>query len=104
MAGFDWLDMALVYLVLERKGVCQEVVSRIRRLYAESKTIVVVNNVLGQSFPNNRGSLRQGDVPSMYWFAAGIDPLLVYLDRKLAGIPISSLPVLGPTQEHSPSP
>ena len=104
MAGFDWLDMAWVYLVLSKKGVCQEVISRIKRLYSDSITVVVVNNVHGKPFPNNRASLRQGDVPSMYWFAAGIDPLLVYLERRLAGIPITSLPVLGPTSENSPSP
>ena len=39
----------------------------------------------------------------MYWFAAGIDPLLVYLDKKLTGIPIISLPVLGPTTESFPT-
>ena len=77
-----------------KKYVCAEVISRIQKLYAENTTVVVVNNVLGKAFPNNRGSLRQGDVPSMYWFSLGIDPLLVYLDRQLTGIPITSLPVL----------
>ena len=101
-AGFDWLVMAWVYLVLERKGLCQEVLTRIKRLYSDSITIVVVNNVPGRAFPNHRGSLRQGDVPSMYWFAVGIDPLLVYLEKKLSGIPITSLPVLGPAAQHSP--
>jgi hypothetical protein len=66
LAGFDWLDIAWMYPVLERKVVWQEVVSRSRRLYAESKTVEVVNNLLGQSFPNNRGSLIQGDVSIMY--------------------------------------
>ena len=37
----------------------------------------------------------------MFWFATAIDPLLVYLERKLTGIPIFSLPVLGPTSENS---
>jgi hypothetical protein len=50
------------------------------------------------------GSLRQGDVPSMFWFAAGIDPLLIYLERRLQGIPITSLPVLGPTNRDDPKP
>jgi hypothetical protein len=95
----DW-----VYLVLAKKGVCQEVVDRIKWLYSDSNTVVVVNNVLGSHIHNNRGSLRQGDVPSMFWFAAGIDPLLLYLDRRLTGIPISSLPVLGPTPDTSASP
>ena len=79
MAGFDWLDMSWVYLVLAKKGVRQEVIERLQHVYTVSNTVVVVNNVLGSSFPNIRGSLRQGDVPSMFWFAVGIDPLLVYL-------------------------
>ena len=103
MAGFDWLDMAWVYLVLARKGVSMTVIDRLKRLYTESTTVVVVNNVLGKAFPNNRGSLRQGDVPSMFWFAIGIDPLLVYLEKRLAGIPITNLPVLGPTLESAGS-
>ena len=96
MAGFDCLEMDLVYLVLAKKGVCQEVIKRIRRLYKESSTIVVENNILWQSFSNIRGFLRQGNLPSMYWFGVGIDPLLKYLERTLAGIPITSLPVAGP--------
>ena len=66
--------------------------------------MVVVNNLLGETFLNIRGSLRQGDVPSMFWFATGIDPLLVYLERRLKGIPITSLTVAGPTEEHAISP
>ena len=33
----------------------------------------------------------------MEWFSSGIDPLLRYLERRLQGILISSLPVLGPS-------
>ena len=32
-------------------------------------------------------------------FGIGIDPLLVYLERRLSGIPVTSLPVAGPTPE-----
>ena len=99
LAGFDWLVMEWVYLVMGKKGVCQVVIDRVRRIYADSTTTVVVNNILGKSFLNIRGSLRQGDVPSMYWFGIGIDPLLTYLDRRLSGIPITSLPVAGPMPE-----
>ena len=53
---------------------------------------------------NRRLSLRQGDVPSMFFFAYGIDPLINYLEKRLSGILISSLPVLGPVQEGSTSP
>ena len=85
-------------------GVSPQVIDRLKRLYTVSNTVVVVNNVMGNSFPNIRGSLRQGDVPSMFWFAVGIDPLLVYLEKRLTGIPITSLPVLGPNVEHAASP
>ena len=100
LAGFDWLNMGWVYLVLLKKGLKQEIVNRIMRLYQDSNSIVVVNNILGKSVPNNRGSLRQGDVPSMFWFGVGIDPLLVYLERRLQGIPIISLPQSGPSLEN----
>ena len=102
MAGFDWLDMAWVYLVLAKKGVAQEIINRVARLYSDSYTVVVVNNVLGKTISNTRGSLRQGDVPSMFWFSVGIDPLLIYLGKRLTGIPITSLPVSGPCLESAP--
>ena len=104
MAGFDWLDMSWVYLVLKKKGVCDQVINRLKWIYSNSTSVVVVNNILGKSFPNIRGSLRQGDVPSMFWFAVGIDPLLNYLDKRLLGIPITSLPVQGPIFETADRP
>ena len=101
MAGFDWLDMSWVYKVLLKKGVNEVVVKRISRLYDDSSTIVVVNKVRGLVLPNLRNSLRQGDVPSMFWFAIGIDPLLHFLHKRLSGIPIYSLPIHGPVEESS---
>ena len=92
--------MKWVYTVLSKKGVPSVVIERIARLYTENITVVVVNNVQGRAFPNLRGSLRQGDVSSMFWFSVGIDPLLLYLDRRLTGILLSSLPVSGPQEEH----
>ena len=56
MAGFDWLEMGWVDMVSDRKEVCQEVIDRIGRLYSDSTTTVVVNNILGESFLNIRGS------------------------------------------------
>ena len=103
LAGFDWLDMSWVYLVLEKKGVCKIVINRLQRIYSISNTIPVVNGVPGHPLPNIRGSLRQGDVPSMFWFSVGIDPLLVYLEKRLSGIPIASLPLEGPSPEGADS-
>ena len=102
LAGFDWLNMAWVYRVLKKKGVNPLVVDRLFRIYSDSTTTVVVNNVRGKTIDNRRGSLRQGDIPSMFWFSVGIDPLLVFLDRRLSGIPIYSLPLHGPEPEGAP--
>ena len=39
----------------------------------------------------------------MHFFSYGIDPLLTYLERRLKGILISSLPVFGPVlRDHPP--
>ena len=97
MAAFDYLVMHWVFMVLSRKGLCDKVITRLKNLYRDNITIVVVNNVLGKSFLNHRWSLRQGDVPSMHWFAYGIDPLLNYLEKRLKGILVHSLPVHGPS-------
>ena len=70
-----------------------------KSIYKDSITITVVNNQLGRVFQDRRGSLRQGGCASMEWFSFGIDPLLRYLDRRLQGILISSLPVLGPASK-----
>ena len=65
----------------------------------ENITITVVNSKLSRAFPDKRGSLRQGGCASMDWFSFGIDPLLRYLDKRLQGILISSLPVSGPSAQ-----
>ena len=52
---------------------------------------------------NTRLSLRQGDVPSMFFFAYGIDPLISYLEKRLTGILVCSLPVSGPVPESTRS-
>ena len=40
-------------------------------------------------------------VPSMFWLAVGIDPLIHYLEKRLRGIPITSLAVSGPALQHA---
>ena len=58
LAGFDWLVMEWVYLVMGKKGVCQVVIDRVRRIYADSTTTVVANNILGKSLPQHQGILE----------------------------------------------
>ena len=102
IAAFDWLCLDWTFKVLEKKGLDKQVISRLKNLYSSSVSIVVVNNVHGKSVNNIRGSLRQGDLPSMHLFSYGIDPLLIYLEKRLHGIVISSTPVQGPIPFLSP--
>ena len=93
--------MSWVFMVMLKKGVDKKVTSRLTNLYQDNHSIIVVNNVAGKTIRNSRLSLRQGDIPSMFFFAYGIDPLIMYLEKRLTGILITSLPQLGPVQEHS---
>ena len=96
IAAFDYTVLCWVIAVLQAKGVSEKVTSRITRLYSDSITIPVVNNVQGRPLKNIRGVLKQGCPASMGWFSVGIDPLLLYLERRLLGITICLLPSLGP--------
>ena len=96
IAAFDWMVMPWVQLVLAKKGLCEEAISRISNLYSDSVSLVVVNNMLGRTIGNVRLSIRQGDKASMEWFTYGIDPILTYLEKRLTGILIYSIPVQGP--------
>jgi hypothetical protein len=101
-AAFDFLCLSWVGLVMTKMGLAKEAVSRFFRLYRAGITIPVINNILGDQINNNRLSLRQGDRPSGIWFCFGIEPLLIYLERRLKGILIHSSPVLGPTLPDQP--
>ena len=95
-AAFDFLCLDWVKLVLKKKGLAEEALERFSNIYAEGITIPVINNIPGKPLQNIRLSLRQGDRPSGVWFCYGIDPLLSYLDKRLKGILVHSLPVQGP--------
>ena len=75
IAAFDWMVMNWVFMVLSKKGLSEQVIERLKNLYTENISIVVVNNILGQAIINHRLSVRQGDVQSMTWFGYVIDPL-----------------------------
>ena len=101
-AAFDFLVMTWVFDVMRAKGLHPKVIERLNNLYMDNITVVVVNNKMGRAFTNHRLSLRQGDLPSMFWFAYAIDPLLLYLEKRLTGLPIYRLPVSGPVMHREP--
>ena len=82
--------------MLKKKGVDEDIISSIRNMYGSRISVPVINNIAGKGIANIRGTLAQGCPNSMNWFSFGIDPLLIYLENRLEGIPIFSLPVLGP--------
>ena len=96
------MTLSWCFGVLEKKGACQEFISRLRNLYSNNLSVVVVNNVQGAAVENIRLTLRQGYVPNMELFCFGIDPLIHLLDRVLQGILIASVPVQGPQLRGQP--
>ena len=97
IAAFDFMCLDWVCMVLAKKGLDSRAISRLKNLYRNNVSVIVVNNIPGKSVKNIGLSLRQGDLPSMHLFSFGIDPILGYLEKRLKGILITSLPVLGPT-------
>ena len=84
-------------MVLRKKGLHTKIIDRLKRYYQNSITIPIINNIPGRKITNHRLTLRQGDCPSSAWFGFGVDPLLSFLEKRLQGIVIHSLPVLGPS-------
>jgi hypothetical protein len=104
VSAFCNMALSWTLRVLERKGLCSAACARLRNLYVNNYSIIVVNNVLGRCIENVRLTIRQGDKPSMEIFTFGIDPLLHYLERRLRGITVHSLPVHGPVLAPGPAP
>ena len=91
MAAFDYMVLTWVFQVLLAKGLDKQVVNRLYNLYSNHLTVVVINGVQGRCFPNTRWSIRQGDRPSSIFFTYGLDPLLIWLEKRLTGIPIYTM-------------
>jgi hypothetical protein len=70
-AAFDFLVMTWVFMVLRKKGLSETMIKCLQNLYMDNLSIIVVNNIEGKCIKNTRMSLRQGDVPSMFFFAYG---------------------------------
>ena len=102
IAAFDFLCLEWSFMVLEKKGMNKRMISRMRNLYRNNISVVIVNNIPGKMVENVRMTLRQGDLPSMHLFSFGIDPLLSWLEKRLQGILIASLPVSGPVLQGQP--
>ena len=96
VAAFCNMVLTWCLKVMEKKGMSLEVIKRFKNLYMKNYSIIVVNNIPGRCIENVRLTVRQGDKCAMEIFTFGMDPVLCYLEKRLEGILIHSLPVQGP--------
>ena len=96
IAAFCNMVALWCFMVLRKKGLDDQVIERYKNLYADNISIVVVNGMKGRAVKNIMMSIRQGDKFAMELFSYGMDPILHYLERRLQGILVHSLPVQGP--------
>ena len=82
--------------VLKKKGLSENVIKRYENLYNDHVSLIVVNTIIGRSVRNIRLTIRQGDKFAMELFTFGMDPIITYLEKRLKGIVVHSLPVQGP--------
>ena len=96
VAAFCNMVLTWCLKVLRKKGLSENVIKRYENLYNDHMSIIVVNTILGRSVKNARLTIRQGDKFAMELFTFGMDPILIYLEKRLKGIVVHSLPVQGP--------
>ena len=95
IAAFNMVSMAWIALVLLKKGLSQINTNRFLYMYRDAVIRVIVNNQVGKEIKIKR-CVRQGAPPSMLLFLYNVDPVIVFLERRLTGILLYSMPVLGP--------
>ena len=85
VAAFDFMSLEWAFLVLERKGLDKRVISRLRNLYKNNISLIMINNIPGSVVKNIRMTLRQGDLPSMHLFSLGLIQCWTGLRRDSLG-------------------
>ena len=93
LEGWSWR-------VFEAKGAAPAFINTLRAMYTNDSgsgfCIPVINNEKKDRIRNVRKILKQGDRLSCLLFNFSIDPLLVFLEKRLQGIVIQKQKVLGP--------
>ena len=88
--------------MLLAKGLSQDNTARFLNMYRDAAIRVVVNNEVGKEIKVKR-CVRQGAPPSMLLFLYNVDPVIVFLEKRLTGILLYSMPVLGPGLPGQPN-
>ena len=73
-AAFDFLVMNWVFLVLQKKGVSEAVINRLRNLYTDNISIVVVNNIEGKESRTSDSHLAKVTSPTRSFLPMALTP------------------------------
>ena len=98
--AFDNMFIPWCLMVLKRKGLPDVTIKRFFNLYTNNFSRVVVNGISGRNIENKHLLIRQGDKNAMELFSYGIDPIIDYLEKRLEGITIYSMPRIGPALQQ----
>ena len=102
IAAFNMVSMSWISKVMLAKGLSQDNTARFLNMYRDAAIRVVVNNKVGKEIKVKR-CVRQGAPPSMLLFLYNVDPVIVFLEKRLTGILLYSMPVLGPGLPGQPN-
>ena len=100
-AAFDFLSVeGWTWKVFEAKGASPAFIRTMKALYTDPEgagfCIPVINNDKTKRIKNIRKVLKQGDRVSCTLYCYSVDPLLMYLDKRLQGITIHKQKTYGP--------
>ena len=101
IAAFNMVSMLWIAMVLRAKGLCQVNTDRFLNMYRDAAIRVVVNNEVGKEIKVKR-CVRQGAPPSMLLFLYNVDPVIIYLEKRLKGILLCKGPVHVPRLPDQP--
>jgi ribonuclease HI/exonuclease III len=89
--AYDKIDHDYMWRVLEKNGLPNKFIERVKELYKCTETIIMVNGVLPKPIKVERG-VRQGDPMSCLLYNFSIEPLAILLRKsELKGIEVPGL-------------
>ena len=98
VAGFNLVSIFWIAMVMLAKGMSERNVQRFKNMYRDAEIRVVVNGVVGGAIKVKR-CVRQGAPSSMLSFLYNMDPVILYLEKRLKGLDLYRMPIQGPVME-----
>ena len=95
--AFDFLSVSWSWKVYRKKNASEKFTNFLENLYSNNFTHTLINDVIQPKIENKRLALAQGDGLSCFTFNFAIDALVTYIEKRLEGIKIFSIPTQGPS-------